>query len=197
MVSYCFSSLNPFTESCLSYFPNKDWVAPDCDLFASDCPRVTELPDSYVEVSGGGFACAEGFAGNAVARCVPDDTCESSLQWFGSSGIIRLTCFSLFSQKLYDLMYLINTFLVRHPRIRSPIGYLGVILSGQDVVLRIPSTLLQDFSRVFSQLPTCRTPHLPLASNFNLLPRLPADSCLCSTIEFDWLLVGRDAMQWG
>jgi len=60
-----------------------DWVAPDCDLFASDCPRVTELPDSYVEVSGGGFACAEGFAGNAVARCVPDDTCESSLQWFG------------------------------------------------------------------------------------------------------------------
>lgn len=154
MVSYCFPSLNPFTESCLSYFPNKDWVAPDCDLFASDCPRVTELPDSYVEVSGGGFACAEGFAGNAVARCVPDDTCESSLQWFGSSGIIRLTCFSLFSQKLYDLMYLINTFLVRHPRIRSPIGYLGVIRSR-----RAADSINTSSSLFKSILPTSNLPN--------------------------------------
>ena len=71
----------------------EEWTAPDCDLFASDCPILMELPEAYLEVEGGGYTCAEGFAGTAVARCVPDEECKSSLQWFGDLekyiGIIR------------------------------------------------------------------------------------------------------------
>ena len=162
-----------------------------------------ELPDSYVEVSGGGFACAEGFAGNAVARCVPDDTCESSLQWFGSSGIIQLMCFSLFSQKLYDVMYLIKNLLVRHPCIRPPIGYLGVFQS----ICYAADSINTSSTDLRAILPTSNLPNpsstiyylhlftIPSRYAILILPRLPEDSCLCSTIEFDRLPIGRDTMQ--
>ena len=72
---------------------SQEWTAPDCDLFASDCPILMDLPEAYLEVEGGGYTCAEGFAGTAVARCVPDEECKSSLQWFGDLekyvGILR------------------------------------------------------------------------------------------------------------
>ncbi|CAK9049443.1 unnamed protein product [Durusdinium trenchii] len=68
----------------------KEWTAPDCDLFASDCTKDPgPLPDAYVEVPPDDpngvttYGCAAGFAGNAVARCVPDDVCQSTLQYFG------------------------------------------------------------------------------------------------------------------
>eukprot|EP00931_Biecheleriopsis_adriatica_P049938 TRINITY_DN28901_c0_g1_i1.p1 TRINITY_DN28901_c0_g1~~TRINITY_DN28901_c0_g1_i1.p1 ORF type:complete len:2003 (+),score=252.77 TRINITY_DN28901_c0_g1_i1:394-6009(+) len=41
------------------------------------------MPEGYVKLADGTWDCAEGFAGKATARCVPDESCQSSLQLFG------------------------------------------------------------------------------------------------------------------
>ncbi|CAE7625023.1 unnamed protein product [Symbiodinium microadriaticum] len=59
------------------------WTPPDCDIFASACPEPPEIPAAYVKEQDGQWKCAPGFAGTAVARCVPDENCENTLQFFG------------------------------------------------------------------------------------------------------------------
>ena len=63
--------------------PTQELTAPDCDLFASDCPEG-EIPEAYQRLlDGPGWECAPGYAGTATARCVPDENCQSTLQFFG------------------------------------------------------------------------------------------------------------------
>ncbi|CAJ1410287.1 unnamed protein product [Effrenium voratum] len=64
-------------------FFKTELTAPDCDLFASDCPEG-EIPEAYQRLlDGPGWECAPGYAGTATARCVPDENCQSTLQFFG------------------------------------------------------------------------------------------------------------------
>ncbi|CAE8739140.1 unnamed protein product [Polarella glacialis] len=58
------------------------FTRPDCDLFASNCPEPLEIPKGYAK-DGLGWACATGFAGEAVARCKPAANCASTLALSG------------------------------------------------------------------------------------------------------------------
>ena len=60
----------------------EEWTLPDCDVFASDCPEPPEIPAAYEKLNGQ-WKCAPGFAGTAIARCVPDETCQNTLEFFG------------------------------------------------------------------------------------------------------------------
>ena len=58
------------------------WTPPGCDIFASNCAEPPEIPAAYVNENGQ-WKCSPGFAGTAIARCVPDENCANTLQFFG------------------------------------------------------------------------------------------------------------------